>query len=43
MVDSEAPRSPRKSRGPYYGIELGVLFAVTILYFAMTCSGAVSF
>jgi hypothetical protein len=43
MVDNEAPRSPRKSRGPYYGIELGVLIAVSIIYFMMTCGGAVSF
>jgi hypothetical protein len=43
MVDNEEPRSPRKKRGPYYGIELAVLIAVTIIYFAMTCSGAIAF
>jgi hypothetical protein len=43
MVDNEEPQSPTKSRGPYYGIELGVLVAVTIVYFMMTCGGAVAF
>jgi hypothetical protein len=43
MVDDEEPRSPKKSRGPHYGIELTVLLAVTILYFAMTCGGGVAF
>ena len=43
MVDHDEPRSPRKSRGPYYAIELGVLIAVTIIYFVMTCGGSVSF
>jgi hypothetical protein len=39
MVDDEMPNSPRKPRGPYYGIELGVLIAVAVLYFMMTCGG----
>ena len=39
MVDDEAPRSPGKRRGPHYGIELGILVAVAILYFVMTCGG----
>ncbi len=41
MNENEELRGPRKSRGPYYGIELGVLIAVSILYFVMTCGGAV--
>jgi hypothetical protein len=43
MVDDKEARSPKKSRGPHYGIELGVLIAVSILYFAMTCGGSVKF
>jgi hypothetical protein len=43
MADDEQPRSPRKSKGPYYAIELAILIAVAILYFAMTCGGAVAF
>jgi hypothetical protein len=43
MADDEQPRSPRKSKGPHYGIELAVLIAVTVLYFAMTCGGSVAF
>jgi len=43
MVDDEEARSPKKSRGPYYGIELGVLLAVSVLYFVMTCGGSVKF
>jgi hypothetical protein len=39
MVDDEAPQSPRKSRGPHYAIELGVLIVVAIIYFVMTCGG----
>ena len=39
MVDDEVPHSPRKSRRPHYGIEMGVLIAVAILYFVMTCGG----
>jgi hypothetical protein len=43
MNDNVELRRPKRSRGPYYGIELGVLIAVAILYFVMTCGGAVSF
>jgi len=39
MVDDEMPRSPRKPRGPHYGIELSVLIVVAIIYFVMTCGG----
>jgi hypothetical protein len=42
MADNEVPRGSRKSGGPHYGIELGVLIAVTIMYFVMTCGGGVS-
>ena len=39
MVDDERSQVPRNNRGPHYGIELGVLITVTIIYFVMTCGG----